>query len=330
MIKKIEKKHNNATIKIFDNIVSNINKVICSSLENKDNKCKFFTSYLINVRSEIIEILEKEKFVDQINYEAFIHNQNNKKNDKTTGIKVKPDYFKQYKNIHKGQSAILFGSGPTLKQVNFTKIPKHLINTVLNSQIKINDIKIDYYFNGDAGDFDNGLGLTDIIENKKIPGIKFIGLTTKISNNWEEILGRIMNDCVYYKTKRDPSKEINIKNENGNCTYRLIDFEKNIDSELISRASSISFDALQFILYTGISKLYLVGQDNDYKKGAWDQKPNPAQKTNKNKLLTTWEKTAIPFIEESYPDVEIINVNPVALKPYFKSITLEELYNLKG
>jgi hypothetical protein len=185
-------------------------------------------------------------------------------------------------------------------------------------------MKKDYYFNGDAGDWDNGLSLANIIETTKFNNIKFIGLTPFERNNWEYQLGRLMKGCIYYNTKKQDRKY----NKKWKATQHTIKPEKNIDKNLISRSGSISFDVLQFLLFAGFKKIYLVGQDCDYKDGSWDNN-TPREVTQKNKLLVCWE-LMIDFIKINYPDVEIINVNPVALKPYFKSITLEELYNLKG
>ena len=65
---------------------------------------------------------------------------------------------------------------------------------------------------------------------------------------------------------------------------------------------SIIFPALQFMLYTGLSKIYLAGVDADI-----------------GNLSEKW-KQAKSFIEESYPNTEMISINPVGLKGYFKDV----------
>ncbi len=74
-------------------------------------------------------------------------------------------------------------------------------------------------------------------------------------------------------------------------------------------AHSIVFPALQFILYTGISKLYIVGCDGGWTLG-------PIQSGDKV-LINLWREFKC-FAESYYKDVDIISINPVSLKGWFE------------
>ena len=57
--------------------------------------------------------------------------------------------FKEYENVHKGESAIFFGSGPSILNFDRSKIKSDILKVGLNDQIFL-DLDLDYWFMGDS------------------------------------------------------------------------------------------------------------------------------------------------------------------------------------
>ena len=84
---------------------------------------------------------------------------------------------------------------------------------------------------------------------------------------------------------------------------------------------SVAFGAFHFALYTGAKKIYLVGIDNSL--NGYFKKEHTQEFLCTDSILDGWQK-AKSFIEEFYPDVEIISVNPVGLKGIFHDVYTKE------
>ena len=78
--------------------------------------------------------------------------------------------------------------------------------------------------------------------------------------------------------------------------------------------NSVSFSAMQFILWTNPNKIYLVGCDCS--SGYFDKTKST---TSMNKLIGNWIMLK-KFAETYYPDTKIISVNPVGLKGVFTDL----------
>jgi len=214
--------------------------------------------------------------------------------------KVGPEYFQRYKNIHEGASAILFGNGPTLKQFNDKKENTSIIRAGVN-EIIFTDIDIDYFFLGDAGD----KNLTKDIQayHDYFPKRqKFVSLDPRSFLNFQHFLdGELVDKAIHYDCFVDRSRG------------RYDPMVKDIASAPMPRLGSISFEPLQFLLYAGIKKIFLVGHDCDYSYGTFTGgNVNLTNGGRSVKVLNSWE-WAKKFMEKEYPEVEICSVNPVAL-----------------
>jgi hypothetical protein len=109
--------------------------------------------------------------------------------------------------------------------------------------------------------------------------------------------------------------------EGGNPPQCL--FKKDISEGSMSCVASISFEALQFMLYTGITKIYLVGHDCDYSEGTFTGTPT-GQWHNAGYHIHEYWKVVKEWIEINYPHVEIYSINPVGLK-LFPTIIEQEI-----
>lgn len=196
-----------------------------------------------------------------------------------------------FRDIHKGGIAILFATGPSVKKYNLINGSEEFIKVGVN---RIYDYSIivsilDYYFFGSHYNLDE-LHRENI--DKVCKEYSFI----KLASAYED--GR-------------PTGRGNISPEQAE-ELGAIPFENNVLSfsndvaKYSTFGRSITFPALQFILYTGISRIYLVGCDIVGTYGGGFERT----------LGQLWKKF-VSFKEEYYPEVDIVSINPVGLRGVF-------------
>lgn len=220
--------------------------------------------------------------------------------------------FESYKDKHKGMSAALLGNGHT-----FSKFPKHLdiITVGCNHHVYCADMNLDYYFIGDAEDKRKGYNA-----DKSFYHDYFSSIHT--DNNFIRVNGGTQN------TSRCASVDKGL----DNCTYYNINREFDRHSKLstdpttdMAVGCSIIFEMLQFILYTGIKRLYIIGCDCTIDKGGFHSPvtrfPNPRDSIS---MADHYWVHAARFIELNYPNVEVRIINPVRMKQ-FKECTYSEV-----
>ena len=206
-------------------------------------------------------------------------------------MKKNNSFLLKYKNIHKGQKAVLFGSGPTIKNFDPITIPSDFIKAGSNEQIFL-DLDLDYWFMCDTTDDKNKFwNKFDNYNNYKPKKSKFIADMGEVRNKPPK---GIKHAEYYYSEKKHS-------------------FTKNIDSELIPTKSSITFDIVQFLLYMGIKIIYLVGHDCDYSKGTFTGTKIGKYQNSGPSIIERW-KNCNKWINEEYPDTKIYSINPVKLK----------------
>ena len=211
--------------------------------------------------------------------------------------------FGTYKNSLTGKSGILFGSGPTIKEFQSNL---DVVRVGLNEQIYLN-LNLDYWFMGDTFPRDHSKFINCFNDyNQYRPNkTKFIRYQT-----WGE-RGRMplgMKHSTYYQC------------DLGGIPDKCL-FQKDISQGNLVGVASISFEALQFMLYAGLKKIYLVGHDCDYSFGTFR-----TQITNKDEglLVVRYWKMVKTWITENYPDVEIYSIRPVALT-IFDEVSEEDI-----
>lgn len=215
-----------------------------------------------------------------------------------TTPKILENPFLKFKNIHEGKAAILFATGKTLHDYYPTKEDDNAIKVGVNRVAEKKDIELDYLFWGDwlAGVFVHG------------------NLTTSRSEP-NDTLNIINNSNAKQKFAHDRHiSHIDLERTNS-IIYKIQneEIQKEIDIHPLLN-HSIVFSALQFILYTGCSKITLVGCDGSYKFGSWERNEPELSDTyvnvSENTLKHWWWKMA-EFIKKEYPKVEVICLNPV-------------------
>ena len=199
--------------------------------------------------------------------------------------------FEKYKNIHKGKSAVLFGTGPSVNEYN------DIYNLVKigSNEIVYKPYIMDYYFIGDAGNSHRGFNSDRLAYMDYTPNIaKFYRMDERNTKGMPDGL----KDGYYYK--------VTDKIRTGGQFYKDID-------QGIGMYASISIEALQFILYTGVSHLYLVGQDCDYRDGSFHD--SDATDINTRFMKNCWS-VARDWTEKKYPEVFIGIINPVGMMEF--------------
>ena len=232
--------------------------------------------------------------------------------------------FGPYKNIHKGKSAILFGSGPTLLDFNSGQVPSDVLRFGINDQIFL-DLNLDYWFMGDSHrqEPDYFFGKFELYNDYKPNKQKFVRFCNWHKDQFIEVHGK--------KVNRNGQLPLNMKH----TKYYIADscgnpdecvFNDDLGVGNMCAVASITFEILQFALYTGIDKLFLIGHDCDYKSGDYN-KSVIGKNLNAGYWISKYWKVCKPWIEEKYPDLKIYWVEPMGVF-LFDCITLEESYEL--
>tara|TARA_R110000822_G_scaffold3742_5_gene16145 strand:+ start:863 stop:1621 length:759 start_codon:yes stop_codon:yes gene_type:complete len=247
-------------------------------------------------------------------------------NDKSRGeliMKISyPNPFGHYYNKHVGKSAILFGSGPSILQFDNSNVPNDVLRFGVNDQVFLN-LNLDYWFMGDA--------------LPQVPS-KFYNRFDKY-NDYKPNEQKFIRYCTW-----PDDREISVPNfgkvpRNGQlpldmdgAKYYMCDsggnpeeclFKNDISEGYMTAVASISFEVLQFMLYCGIKKIFLVGHDCDYSNGTFAKIMIGKSQRADHYILRYW-KIVAPWISKNYPDVEVKIINPVALN-IFPTATVDEI-----
>lgn len=218
-------------------------------------------------------------------------------------------YLKEYEGIHEGKTGIVFATGPTL--ADYKPVPEHDdaikigVNRVFNSEKCSSDL--DYYFFGSEYELDSEYKqMVDEFCSKNPDLTKF----ASVFRHGQPIDPRFGN--------------VSIRNA---ALLGAFPFESNhhVISKDISKNSfvgfSIAFPAFQFMLYTGVEKIYLVGCDlvdtSDHFDGKYSKLGTPEAPSDEARIWRVIWDSLNSFTKQHYPDVEIEVVNPVGLKGIF-------------
>lgn len=220
--------------------------------------------------------------------------------------------FLPYKDIHKGKSAALLGNGPTFNEYDNTK---NIITVGCNQHIRCDWLDLDYYFIGDAEDKTKGFN-----NDPKAYFNYFKNIHPK--NNFVRInrpgpfctercasVPEGLSNCIYYKADR--------------CIKEWNDLSSD-PTQSFCISGSITFEMLQFVLYTGIKRLYLIGQDCSLHKGSfYNEKTRFSNKTTSMSLVKRWLQVK-EFLDNKFPEVEVRIINPVLMK-HFEECTYNDI-----
>ena len=219
--------------------------------------------------------------------------------------------FPKYKNLHNGETAVLIASGPTVNQFNPDILkdenPKYV---AVNGSFAFDKVNFDYLFLQDYS------GLKKSVD--KIPDAKnlanaekFYGIMSPVPSNMvvpQSIINRDNANKYYVHS---------VCYDNGRL-LPIVDFATDLSSEFLMCHGTIPLIALQFLLYAGFKKIYLVGCDCSVKGHfSKDMKKQVTLDTELGVWLLGWKKIK-EFAQINYPDTKIISINPIGLQGYFE------------
>ena len=238
--------------------------------------------------------------------------------------------IEQLYNIHKDETCVIVGSGPTLNDAIpfFEYAKKHnfiLLGT--NETLFDTTFDLDYHFLGDITSFDKGK------ECKR----KYLNIRTKKKKIW---FGSCVQKMPVRRRKKRRKNAISnnlLQTLNSNSYLDVLIFDKlsnrkglfsNLTHSHDLKHSTI-FVTLEIALLMGFNKIYLVGcdctQTNKYR-------PNEIMNyfdynTNTSRLIKGWN-IMNQFIRTQYPKVVIKSVNPIGLSDLIpEDITIKNIYS---
>ena len=231
--------------------------------------------------------------------------------------KINQKSVRPYRGVHKGQSAVLFCTGPTMDAFKLEGVDAHgndaagrkVLLVGVNSIVLRKDLAMDYVFVQDRG---AKTGDTGYLANKEEmdayrPGIqKFFGRFT----GWST-----------FGPSGEHAKAANASRYDGGkrplCNREPHPLVRDVGNFNFGGSCSTIFSALQFILYTGIDQLFVVGCDvggGGYSASAKKSDVADTKKpANTDYILDNW-KMARHFINAHYPCVRVTVVRPMGLK----------------
>ncbi len=219
--------------------------------------------------------------------------------------------FLPYKRAFEGKDVVLYGAGPTVKDYIYIK---NAIQVGVNGAINLENVKLDYLFVHDH-----------MIANKQM-NERLDAYGKGFCKKFYAILPHRQVNRIRERILVDRIPQYHLYNADA-VPFLLEDVFGNkwavdIDNEPFGDFGGAVFSALQFILYAHPKRIFLVGQDCNkgyfYNAEKIEMKEGCIAGDNSGK---TWGyKKFKEFVEQMYPDVEIISVNPVGLKGLFTDI----------
>lgn len=227
---------------------------------------------------------------------------------KMVGGLMKYNDLKRFKNIHSDKCGIAFGTGPSLNKFDFNKLPGNrddYITTGVNDMVYYDKIDLDYYF---CGDHKNNTGS----EITGIPYLEQIKLYKKNRLKGEMFCNVYVDDNEMPSHHFTKSEALEIgANICGQITgHGTQHIKKDIHNNAFYN-HSIIYSSLQFILYTGVQKLYLVGCDAGGGSSYLEK-----GKEWPDSIISFWGDFK-EFLEREYPNVKVISINPNNLRGWF-------------
>ena len=250
--------------------------------------------------------------------------------DKDSSKNLKSEYIDEIQrnlqtlcNIHQNQSAIVFGAGPSL--LSYNEIDDGtFIRVSCNRQIFREEIlPFHLYINVDGG----AGGKHSYVEEFKKQIDDYQPLYAKFySVHWGVLYDAYVDaGAIPFMLYTTEYQDVKYRSKTGKTTSRKIEdptfthttyFSKDISIDPPALNSNVAFPIMQILLYMGFEKIYLVGFDASG-GGRWNYSTAYWNCDHYAQSVVQWPKRWYFFRKwqkESYPDVKIINVNPVALK----------------
>ncbi|MBS5387651.1 MAG: hypothetical protein KHY31_09760 [Clostridiales bacterium] len=272
----------------------------------QDKQLKNLENIVNEQRNEIQNVL---KSISQM------HNKLNKIYAETSNVKtliqcqeLHKQTFGPYKNSMLGRTVVLVASGPTVK---YHQPIQEAIYVGVNNACALENVKFDYLF---CQDF--------YMDEEKRKNIALYR-GDKCKKFFGRIPDRRMEHCRTtpgaQHVRRAPRYLVDMAKaeEYYVYDYQMSNIAYDIELEPL-HPGGIAFSAMQFILHCHPEKIYIVGCDCS--SGFFYQ----SDITFDNSwMVKIWKEFKI-YIDELYPDIKIISLNPVGLRGIFEDHYTEE------
>ena len=225
--------------------------------------------------------------------------------------------FSKFKNKHQGKTCFVIGTGPSFNKFDQSKVLKENNFFIGVNEVPVSGISLDYWFMQDPAKEYNG-------DSSKKGFYAHENFLTEYKPRLAKFIGRLYQREEFYRMPE------NVKYAEY---YDLaphseeIPFEMNLNEGNIKTGASVTFSVLQFVLFSGFSRIILVGQDCDYSNGIFVSSKATTQFQINNvqpSLFNYWNH----FLKISKElGLEVYSLNPIGLSPdnYFKEIEISDL-----
>ena len=213
-----------------------------------------------------------------------------------------------FRGKHSGQTALVVCPGPTLKDFSLpSKYDQPAAITIgFNAVIFTDFVKkhgLDYFFLQDTG---RGVhAAPDTVFHRRVEEY------TSFKPRIQTFYGMFQtNNIGPTDQESEDAGALRYESEYPAC-HDLIPLVKEVGTFMFGGSCSVAMSALQFILYTGVTNIWLAGCDvtTGY---AWGKGADGRETVNKQ-LLRMWQ-TVPSFLARYYPDVRVEVIQPVGLK----------------
>lgn len=227
---------------LFDGSYKLIKHNLSEMFFKKVKHCETQNFYKINkVKYYILGVLVFRKTTKEINLECFQNSLLTKMQRIINIALLHQKTFGEFKNCNQNKIVTLIGAGPT---VNFYTPIENSVFVGCNRAILYEKVNFDYVFALDK----IGLEATSkfLLDYKNKNCVKFIG---------------DINCGKDYQIPEDFILKTQARTYKTTCGVSRDSFTLDIDREPIGAFHSVAFQAIQFILFTNPSKIYIVGID---------------------------------------------------------------------
>lgn len=216
----------------------------------------------------------------------------------TPAAAAHPDVFRKYKNCHEGKDIVLVAAGPTLDL--YTPLPG-AVHMGVNRVYNASHVSLDYLVAIDKLSFPQGTKQTYNLEHCKV----FLGYNFAPNERIDvNIAKQLQAERFYYE----------IMGLSGPIT---IPYTPEYSPLIVME--SVVTAAFQIALWMGAKRIFLVGCDSDNSGYFSSEKSSITQSLSNTRMRLAWEHIA-DFAKDTYPDVEVISVNPRGLRGLFRDM----------
>jgi|GEM_PF-4479033 len=233
--------------------------------------------------------------------------------------------FGPYKGINKGKTIIICAPGESLNKYEYDP---EFVHIGVNSTLLQERIKLDYAFLQHFPSEKDSEASNKVFD-KRIREQYFYALK---NTKCVKFIGQLLGSYSYTSPPFGEFSDGNFK------TYYLADYLDNdycVDIRYgLIRGGNIVLSALQFALFTNPEKIYLVGCDG-YTNGKrmyfhkeydrlFRESISDTMREDINSIMRDHHISIKEFAEHSYPNTEIIMVNPVCYSGIYNETTTNE------